>query len=101
MRLKCTILFSALLACALAASEAWADVKIDEANFPDATFRQWLKTKVANGGDVLTDAQIAATEELEPVAEEISQPAGTGTLHGAEKAEMRRQFAASTGHFEK
>ena len=76
MRLKCTILFSALLACALAASEAWADVKIDEANFPDAAFRQWLKTKVANGGDVLTDAQIAATEELEPVAEEIASLQG-------------------------
>ncbi|MBO4313245.1 MAG: hypothetical protein J5838_03030 [Desulfovibrio sp.] len=72
MKLKCSLLFSALLACALAAGEAWADVKIDEANFPDAAFRQWVKKNVANGGDVLTDRQIAAAERLELVGQDIA-----------------------------
>ena len=72
MRLKCSMLFSAMLACALAASEAWADVKIDEANFPDAAFRQWVKKNVANGGDVLTDKQIASAEKLELNGEDIA-----------------------------
>ncbi len=72
MKLKCNMLFSAVLACALAAGEAWADVKIDEANFPDASFRQWVKEKVANGGDVLTDKQIAATEKIELVDGDIA-----------------------------
>ena len=72
MRLKCSMFFSALLACTLATGEAWADVKIDEANFPDSAFRQWVKENAANGGDVLTDRQIAATEKLELVGKDIA-----------------------------
>ena len=59
--------FAALLACALCAggTVAWADVKIDAVNFPDENFRQWVKENAAGGGDVLTDAQIAAAEEMD------------------------------------
>ncbi len=76
MKLKCSMLFSAVLACLLVAGEAWADVKIDEANFPDAAFRQWVKKNVANGGDVLTDRQIAAAENLDVFGKDIASLQG-------------------------
>ena len=73
-------LFAALLACALlllaGAPGAWADVKIDAANFPDENFRRWVKEKTAGGGDVLTDAQIAAVEEMDLSFSEISSLKG-------------------------
>ena len=56
---------AALLALALGAGEALADVAVDAANFPDSHFRQWVKENAAQGGDVLTDAQIAQVEEMD------------------------------------
>ena len=56
---------AALLALALGAGEALADVAVDAANFPDGNFRQWVKENAAKGGDVLTDAQIASVEEMD------------------------------------
>ena len=78
--------FAALLACALCAGlapggalvpeRAWADEKIDAANFPDENFRQWVKENVAGGKDVLTDAQIAAVEEMDLDSRGISSLKG-------------------------
>ncbi len=75
-------LFSALLACALCAlgafvpARAWADVKIDAKNFPDAGFRRWVKEEAAGGKDVLTDAQIAAMTHIVVAGEGISSLKG-------------------------
>ena len=76
--------FAALLAFALCAigTVAWADVKIDAANFPDEKFRQWVKENAAGGGDVLTDAQIAAAEEVD--VSETSGVGGISSLKGLE-----------------
>ena len=76
--------FAALLALALCAigTVAWADVKIDAANFPDEKFRQWLKENAAGGGDVLTDAQIAAAKEVD--VSETSGVGGISSLKGLE-----------------
>ena len=70
--------FSALLACALGAgaARAWADVKIDAANFPDANFRRWVKENATGGKDVLTDAQRAAVEEMDLGFSEIASLKG-------------------------
>ena len=57
--------FAALLAIALCAGVAAADVKVDAKNFPDEKFRQWVKENSAGGKDVLTDAQISAVKEID------------------------------------
>ena len=77
----------ALLLLAGVSSGAWADVKIDAANFPDENFRRWVKEKTAGGGDVLTDAQIAAVEEMDLSFSEIS------SLKGVERFTARLRFA--------
>lgn len=65
-----------LLAFALCAGTAVADVKIDPANFPDEHFRAWVKENAAAGGDVLTDAQIAFLEEMDISFSEIANLKG-------------------------
>ena len=76
-------LFAALLACALcgalAPAGAWADVKIDAKNFPDANFRRWVKENAAGGKNVLTDAQRAAVKEMD-----LSETGGISSLKGLE-----------------
>ena len=67
---------SALLALALCAGTAWADVKIDAENFPDERFRQWVKEELAGGKDILTDAQRAAVEEMDLGFSEIASLKG-------------------------
>ena len=67
---------AALLALALGAGEALADVAVDATNFPDSHFRQWVKENAAQGGDVLTDAQIAQVEEMDVSYGEIASLKG-------------------------
>ena len=52
-------LLLALLAL-LTASTAWADVEINETNFPDANFRNWVLGQTYGADGVLTEAEIAA-----------------------------------------
>ncbi|MCR5562604.1 MAG: hypothetical protein K6F46_04420 [Desulfovibrio sp.] len=68
--------FSLLLVCVMAAGEAWADVSVDAANFPDAHFRNWVKKNVAGGNGVLTGPQIAAVEEMDVSYSEIADLKG-------------------------
>ena len=68
--------FAAVLACAFGAGAAWADVKIDAENFPDARFRRWVKEEAAGGKDVLTDTQIAAMTHMIVYSEGISSLKG-------------------------
>ncbi len=53
-----------------------AGVKIDAANFPDENFRRWVKEEVAGGRNVLTDAQIAAVENMDLNSQGISSLKG-------------------------
>ena len=57
MEKKILIAIVALLAC-FAISKA--DVKINESNFPDAGFREWIVDYIAGAEDgVLTDSEIS------------------------------------------
>ena len=56
MKLKLLLFLFVLLP----SSSAWADVKIDAVNFPDAKFRDYLLDQRYGSDGVLTDAEIAA-----------------------------------------
>ena len=56
MKLK-SLLFSALML--LTTDMAWADVTINESNFPDVNFRSWLLSQSYGSDGVLTDVEIA------------------------------------------
>ncbi len=56
------LLFSSLML--LSAGTAWADVEINETNFPDENFRIWLKNQKYGKDAVLTDAEIAGISEM-------------------------------------
>ena len=56
-----------LLACVLltlVCAAALADVKINSTNFPDSSFRQYVKSELAGGKSVMTDAEAAAVTEI-------------------------------------
>jgi len=49
----------------LTAATIWADVPINETNFPDANFREWLMSQPYGYDGVLTDAEIAEVTRIE------------------------------------
>ena len=61
MKLK-SLLLSALML--LSAGTAWADVEINETNFPDANFRNYLLSQNYGNDGVLTDEEIAGVKAL-------------------------------------
>jgi len=48
----------------LSASTTWADIKINEKNFPNTNFRTWLLSQEYGKDGVLTDKEIASVEEI-------------------------------------
>ncbi len=56
------LLFSSLML--LSAGSAWADVTINETNFPDYTFRSWLLSQSYGSDGVLTPAEIAEVTSI-------------------------------------
>ena len=55
MRQKLLVLFLLMLT----ATTAWADVEINEENFPDENFRNWLISQSYGADGVLTDDEVA------------------------------------------
>ena len=60
--MKKLLLLSALMM--LSAGSAWADVEINETNFPDENFRSWLLAQSYGSDGVLTDEEIAGVSEI-------------------------------------
>lgn len=50
---------------ALLPAMAWADVAIDETNFPDEKFRNWVLSQSYGKDGVLTDAEIAGIQRID------------------------------------
>lgn len=73
MKLK-HLLFSSLLL--LSAGTAWADVTINEANFPDANFRNYLLSQNYGNDGVLTDEEIAGVFIMDVSSKEIQSIQG-------------------------
>ena len=61
MKLKSLLLSSLLL---LSAGTAWADVEINETNFPDENFRNWLSSQTYGSDGKLTDEEIAGVTSI-------------------------------------
>ena len=53
-----------LLTVLLSAMTAWADVEINETNFPDENFRNYLLSQEYGADGKLTDEEIAGVTEL-------------------------------------
>jgi len=53
-----------LLTVLLSAMTAWADVEINETNFPDENFRNYLLSQEYGADGILTDEEIAGVTEL-------------------------------------
>lgn len=58
------ILFAVMLVL-LVCSEVWADVEIDEGNFPDEVFREYVRSHFdKDSDDVLSEAEIARAKHI-------------------------------------
>ena len=68
-------LLLALLAL-LTASTAWADVEINETNFPDANFRNWVLGQTYGADGVLTESEIAKVVNIEVDSKNIESLKG-------------------------
>ena len=68
-------IFTLLIVLTAISTCAWADVEINETNFPDATFRAYVKKtfqKYAhNGESLLSDDEIAMAKEISVVNQDI------------------------------
>ena len=60
----------------LVAAVSWADVAIDETNFPDEKFRNWLKSQSYGSDGVLTDAEIAGVTSISITSRSIKSLQG-------------------------
>ena len=52
------------------------EIVIDDINFPDANFRSWIKAHIDNGDDVLSQTEIANTQEIGVYGQSISNLKG-------------------------
>ena len=57
------LLFSSLML--LSAGTAWADVEINETNFPDENFRSWLLSQSYGRDGLLTDEEINGVTSID------------------------------------
>ena len=73
MTLK-SLLFSALML--LSAGTAWADVTINETNFPDENFRNWLLSQSFGSDGKLTDEEIAGVTSIDVSSKSIQSLKG-------------------------
>lgn len=60
----------------LMATTTWADVEINEENFPDENFRNWVLRQKYGQDGVLTDGEIAGIKKLSIYREEIQSLKG-------------------------
>ena len=67
----------------LMAITTWADVEINETNFPDENFRSWLKNQSYGSDDVLTEAEIASVTSIS-MSGSYSSPGTISSLKGIE-----------------
>lgn len=56
--------------------QAWADVEINETNFPDANFRTFLLSQTYGSDGVITNEEIATIDQLDVSYQEISNLQG-------------------------
>ena len=71
----------------LVAAVSWADVAINETNFPDENFRNWLKSQSYGSDGVLTDAEIAGVTSIEVSKKSIKSLQGIEFFTALEQLE--------------
>ena len=80
-------LMTLLLLALLSVNSAWADVEINETNFPDENFRNWLKSKSYGSDGVLTDAEIAGVTSIDVSKKSIKSLQGIEFFTALEQLE--------------
>ncbi len=77
------LLFSSLML--LSAGSVWADVEINETNFPDESFRNWLLERDYGSDAVLTNAEIAEVTSINVASMNIRSLKGIEYFTALEK----------------
>ena len=91
------LLAVAALAPAAAMAEGTEDVKIDETNFPDDTFRDYVKNNCDKNRDgYLSEEEIEDVKEID-LPNKHHRPDGYQVFYGAQDAELRLERAAEAG----
>lgn len=73
--------FLLLLVAMVASLSAWADVTINETNFPDGNFRNWVLSQEFGEDGVLTVDEIAEVTTIDVGFEEIADLTGIGYFY--------------------
>ena len=63
--MKAKVKFTILMLMITICQAAWADVEINEANFPDENFRNWVLAQPYGKDGILTDKEIAEITEID------------------------------------
>ena len=92
MKLKSLLISSLML---LSAGSAWADIEINETNFPDENFRNWLSSQTYGSDGVLTDEEIAGVSEINVDSKGIQNLKGIEYFTALTKLSCQRNSLAS------
>lgn len=76
LALLLALLAAAVLAPVAAMAEGTGDVEIDENNFPDAKFRDYVQSELASGRNFLTKDEIASVTTIDVCVQDISDLTG-------------------------
>lgn len=76
LALLLALLAAAVLAPVAAMAEGTWDVEIDENNFPDAKFRDYVQSELASGRNFLTKDEIASVTTIDVCVQDISDLTG-------------------------
>ena len=76
LALLLALLAAAVLAPVAAMAEGTEDVQINETNFPDAKFRDYVQSELASGRNFLTKDEIASVTTIDVCVQDISDLTG-------------------------
>lgn len=76
LALLLALLAAAVLAPVAAMAEGTGDVQINETNFPDAKFRDYVQSELASGRNFLTKDEIASVTTIDVCVQDISDLTG-------------------------
>ena len=90
-KIKLTILMLTITIC----QAAWADVEINEKNFPDKNFRSWLLRQPYGKDGILTDKEIAEITEINLSNKDIYDLKGIEYFAALESLNLDRNILKS------
>ena len=83
--LLCILMLFALIPAAAAEETPKGNLQINSTNFPDANFREWVKTYLAGGKTSMTSTAVSAVKEIYCDCEDIASLKGIEKFPNLEK----------------